>query len=198
MTMVYPGWLRALRGGPRTTTYPRRADPELPDTLPDGSTPALGIARASGPLSLSLAIRHVDGGSCNGCESELTLLNSAVYDLSRFGFTFTPSPRHADLLLVTGVITRSMAPIIRETYASMPSPKRVVAVGGCSAGAELFKRSPEVLLGGLGSLLPVDVVVAGCPPTPLMILEGILKAVGRPAIGASSEGLRVDAAGDRR
>lgn len=177
--MVYPGWLRALRG-PLTTKAPKTPDPALSRSPHEGVTTPNEPAPA-GPLRRSLTIRHVDGGSCNGCESELTLLNSAVYDLSRFGFGFTPSPRHADLLLVTGVVTRGMAPLIRTTYDAMPAPKRVVAVGHCPlAAASASIAAPQVRHpGGLSALVPVDAVAYGCPPSPLTILEAILQAVGR-------------------
>lgn len=130
-------------------------------------------------MARSVAIRHVDAGSCNGCESEISLLSSAVYDLSRFGFSFTPSPRHADILLVTGVITQAMVPMLKETYEAMPAPKRVVAVGGCPMGGDVFAGAPGVI-GDLSKVLPVDVWVPGCPPSPARILAALLEAAGRP------------------
>lgn len=160
--MFYPGWIRALTKGPVTLGRSRRLRPP----------------RGASSLALSLAIRHVDGGSCNGCESELSLLNSAVYDLTRFGITVTPSPRHADLLLITGVITEAMVPVIRTTYNAMPEPRRVVAVGACASGASPFALGPGVRL-SLEDVVPVDVRVPGCPPDPAAILDGILVAMGR-------------------
>ena len=180
--MIYPGWIRALKRGPVTTSYPGRPDPALAETVVGGSHPAYALSPGREVFSRSLAIRHIDAGSCNGCESELQLLNSAVYDLSRFGFIFTPSPKHADLLLVTGVVTNTMVPIIQNTYESMPAPKRVVAVGGCALASEaLLASSSSVVPGGLAALVPVDAEAQGCPPTPLVILDAILRAVGRDA-----------------
>jgi membrane-bound hydrogenase subunit mbhJ len=174
--VIYPGFLRALRKGPATTPYPFGNDPAAgPATPPAHASDAPAPAS---PLRLSLAIRHVDAGSCNGCESEIAMLASCVYDLTRLGFVFTPSPRHADLLLVTGVITEAMVPVLRQTYDAMPAPKRVVAVGGCALGDSLFARQPGVR-GTLEGVVPVDVRVPGCPPTPRAILDGILEAVGR-------------------
>jgi membrane-bound hydrogenase subunit mbhJ len=126
----------------------------------------------------SLAVRHVDTGSCNGCESELTLLGSPAYDFSRFGFSFTPSPRHADALLVTGVVTEAMVPALQAAYDAMPAPKVVVAVGQCALDGHLFRGSPGVI-GDLGRVLPVAARVPGCPPSPNDILATLLRLVGR-------------------
>ncbi len=175
--MIYPGFLRAIRSGPRASPYPFADDPALGASEADASSPRV-VRPPAGPLRVSLAIRHVDAGSCNGCESEIAMLASCVYDLTRLGFVFTPSPRHADLLLVTGVVTEAMAPVVRQTYEAMPAPKRVVAVGGCALGDSVFARMPGVR-GSLEGVVPVDVRVPGCPPTPRAILDGILEAVGR-------------------
>jgi formate hydrogenlyase subunit 7 len=126
----------------------------------------------------SLHIRHVDAGSCNGCESELQLLSSPYYDLARLGLFFTPTPRHADALLVTGVVTRNMEQALRDTYEAMPEPKMVVAAGVCALGGGCFAGGPTTR-GPLDRLLSVDVYVPGCPPTPLTLLHGLLLAVGK-------------------
>lgn len=126
----------------------------------------------------SLHIRHVDAGSCNGCESELQMLGSPVYDLHRLGLFFTPTPRHADCLLVTGVVTRQMEQPLRDTYDAMPEPKLVVAAGACAIGGGAFEGGITVR-GPLDHVLPVDVYVPGCPPSPLALLHALLLAVGR-------------------
>ncbi len=126
----------------------------------------------------SLHIRHVDAGSCNGCESELQMLGSPVYDLHRLGLFFTPTPRHADCLLVTGVVTRQMEQPLRDTYDAMPEPKLVVAAGACAITAGPFDGGLTVR-GPLDHVLPVDVYVPGCPPSPLALLHALLLAVGR-------------------
>jgi len=126
----------------------------------------------------SLHIRHVDAGSCNACESEIKQLTSPYYDLHRLGIFFTTSPRHADLLLVTGPITRAMeAPLLR-TYEAMPDPRLVVAVGACACDGGIFGRSC-LTNGRLSRVLPVDVLIPGCPPTPFALIQGLLLAVGR-------------------
>jgi Ni,Fe-hydrogenase III small subunit len=179
--MFFPGFLRALRRGPATTPFPFAPDPTLPDAVaspPASAATSPAPAPTARPLAYSLAIRHVDAGSCNGCESELAMLASCAYDLSRLGFTFTPSPRHADLLLVTGVVTEAMVPYLRQTYEAMPEPRRVVAVGGCPLGRSPFFGQPGVR-GSLDGVVPVDVYVDGCPPPPRDVLSGILAAVGR-------------------
>jgi Ni,Fe-hydrogenase III small subunit len=126
----------------------------------------------------SLAIREVDAGSCNGCEVEITGLTSPVYDMERFGLHFVASPRHADMLLVTGPVTRNMEIPLRKTYEATPDPKFVVAVGDCAHTCGVFKGSYAVV-GPVSSVIPVDVVVTGCPPEPADILRGILEAIGR-------------------
>ncbi|HEY8952423.1 MAG TPA: NADH-quinone oxidoreductase subunit NuoB [Candidatus Dormibacteraeota bacterium] len=126
----------------------------------------------------SLHIRHVDAGSCNGCESELQMLSTPRYDLARLGLFFTPTPRHADCLLVTGVVTRQMEQALRKTYQAMPSPKLVLAAGVCAIGGGCFAGG-FMTHGPLDEILPVDVYVPGCPPTPLALLHGLLLAVGK-------------------
>lgn len=124
----------------------------------------------------SLHIREVDPGSCNGCELEIGGLNSPYYDLERFGLHFVASPRHADCLLVTGPVTRNMADPLKRTYDATPDPKFVVAVGDCAKDCGIFAGGYGVA-GPVSAIIPVDVVVPGCPPSPRAILAGILKAL---------------------
>jgi len=129
-------------------------------------------------LGRALAIREVDAGSCNGCEIEITGLTSPVYDSERFGIHFVASPRHADMLLVTGPVTRNMEVPLRKTYEATPDPKLVVAVGDCAQTCGVFKGSYAVV-GSVDRVIPVDVFVIGCPPEPADILRGILTALDR-------------------
>ncbi len=129
-------------------------------------------------LGRALAIREVDAGSCNGCELEIQGLASPAYDMERFGMHFVASPRHADLLLVTGPVTRNMEEPLRRTYDATPSPKLVVAVGDCAKTCGVFRGSYAVI-GPVDRIVPVDVTIAGCPPEPADILRGLLDAVGR-------------------
>jgi Ni,Fe-hydrogenase III small subunit len=129
-------------------------------------------------LGRSLHIREVDAGSCNGCEIEITALTNPYYDLERFGLHFVASPRHADCLLVTGPVTRNMAEPLRLTYEATPDPKIVVAVGDCARDCGVFKGSYAVV-GSVDKVIPVDVIVPGCPPEPIDILRGILAAIDR-------------------
>jgi Ni,Fe-hydrogenase III small subunit len=124
-------------------------------------------------LGRSLAIREVDAGSCNGCELEIHALNNAFYDLERFGLRFVASPRHADVLLVTGPVTRNMREALERTYQATPDPKWVVAVGDCAADGGIFAGSYAVA-GGVDAVVPVDLHIRGCPPTPLQLLQGLL------------------------
>jgi Ni,Fe-hydrogenase III small subunit len=132
---------------------------------------------ARGRLGRSLAIREVDGGSCNGCELEIHALNNAFYDLERFGFRFVASPRHADVLLVTGPVTKNMREALERTYAATPDPKWVVAVGDCAANGGIFAGSYAVE-GGVSRVVPVDLHVRGCPPDPVALLKGLLALIG--------------------
>lgn len=127
-------------------------------------------------LGRTLAIREVDAGSCNGCEIEISGLTSPVYDSERFGIHFVASPRHADLLLVTGPVTRNMEVPLRKTYEATPDPKLVVAVGDCAKTCGVFKGS-YAIAGSVDQIIPVDVFVTGCPPEPADILRGILTAI---------------------
>jgi len=127
-------------------------------------------------LGRSLAIREVDAGSCNGCELEIHALNNPVYDVERFGLKFVASPRHADVLLVTGPVTWNMKVALERTYAAMPSPKWVVAAGDCAANCGVFAGSYAVA-GPVSSVIPVDLHIRGCPPEPIDILKGLLALV---------------------
>jgi Ni,Fe-hydrogenase III small subunit/formate hydrogenlyase subunit 6/NADH:ubiquinone oxidoreductase subunit I len=129
-------------------------------------------------LGRSLHIREVDAGSCNGCEIEIVGLNSPIYDLERFGIHFVASPRHADMLLVTGPVSRNMELALRKTYDAMPAPRLVVAVGACGCSGGIFGQN-YASLGGVDKVLPVDVYIPGCPPNPYALLHGILTAIGR-------------------
>jgi Ni,Fe-hydrogenase III small subunit len=135
-------------------------------------------ARASALFGRALAIRQVDAGSCNGCELEIGGLTGPVYDMERFGLHLVASPRHADMLLVTGPVTRNMAVPLRKTYDATPDPKLVVAVGDCARTCGVFAGSYAVA-GPVDTIVPVDVYVDGCPPEPTAILRGILAALGR-------------------
>lgn len=135
-------------------------------------------ARARRLFGRALAVREVDAGSCNGCEIEITGLTSPVYDSERFGIHFVASPRHADLLLVTGPVTRNMEVPLRKTWEATPEPRLVVAVGDCAKTCGVFRGSYAVA-GSVDRVVPVDVFVAGCPPEPADILRGILAALDR-------------------
>src|SRR3972149_677653 len=126
----------------------------------------------------SLAIRFVDAGSCNACELEVHAVNNPIYDCERFGIHFTASPRFADMLLVTGPVTRNMEIALKRTYDAMPTPKLVVALGDCAFNGGVFGESYSTI-GGIDKVIPVDVFINGCPPTPSGILNGILRAVAR-------------------
>jgi Ni,Fe-hydrogenase III small subunit len=133
-------------------------------------------------LGRSLSIREVDAGSCNGCELEIHALNNPIYDVERFGIKFAASPRHADVLLVTGPVTHNMRVALERTYAATPGPKWVVAVGDCAAGCGVYSES-YATVGAVDSVVPVDLVIAGCPPKPVDLLKGLLtlmeKATGK-------------------
>jgi Ni,Fe-hydrogenase III small subunit len=124
-------------------------------------------------LGRSLSIREVDAGSCNGCELEIHALNNAFYDLERFGLRFVASPRHADVLMVTGPVSRNMREALERTYNATPDPKWVVAVGDCAVDGGIFAGSYAVA-GGVASVVPVDLHIRGCPPSPVKLLEGLL------------------------
>jgi len=129
-------------------------------------------------LGRSLSIRQVDAGSCNGCELEIGALGNPIYDIERFGIHFVASPRHADMLLVTGPVTRNMELALRKTYDATPEPRLVVAVGACGISGGIFGTN-YATRGGIDQVIPVDVYIPGCPPRPEALLHGILLAVGR-------------------
>src|SRR5512135_1855856 len=159
--------LESLTHGPLTEAPPKPDEAGLAEL-------AQSLERAArARLGRSLSIRHVDAGSCNGCELELHALSNAFYDLERLGLRFVASPRHADVLTVTGPVTRNMREALERTYHAMPGPKWVVAVGGCARDGGLFAGSPQCA-GGAAAVLPVDLWIAGCPPTPLALLSGLL------------------------
>jgi len=141
------------------------------------------IARS---LGRSLAIREVDAGSCNACELEIHALSNAFYDVERFGIRFVASPRHADLLLVTGPVTLNMREALERTYAATPAPKWVVAVGDCGGGCGIFADS-YACVGAVSKVIPVDLVIRGCPPTPTDLLQGLLELLsGGAALGVNT------------
>jgi len=127
-------------------------------------------------LGRALSIREVDAGSCNACELEIHALNNVVYDLERFGLRFVASPRHADVLLVTGPVTHNMRMALERTYAATPAPKWVVAVGECARDGGLFAGS-AACVGGVSAVVPVDLHIPGCPPSPTALLRGLLALV---------------------
>jgi Ni,Fe-hydrogenase III small subunit/formate hydrogenlyase subunit 6/NADH:ubiquinone oxidoreductase subunit I len=134
--------------------------------------------RIAGRLGRSLHVRQVDAGSCNGCELEITATANPVFDLERFGIHFVASPRHADVLLVTGPVTRNMELALRRTYEAAPEPRVVVAVGACGCSGGIFGEGTYASVGGVDRVLPVDVYVPGCPPRPQAILNALLIAMG--------------------
>ncbi|MFI5177734.1 MAG: NADH-quinone oxidoreductase subunit B family protein [Vicinamibacterales bacterium] len=153
------------------------------EPLPAGSSDLVALthevqARTRALFGRALAIREVDAGSCNGCELEIGGLAGPVYDMERFGLHFVASPRHADLLLVTGPVTRNMVVPLQKTYEATPDPKLVVAVGDCARSCGVFAGSYAVA-GRVDEFVPVDAYVDGCPPEPVDILKGILQALGR-------------------
>ena len=146
---------------------------------PSDEEPGKRIAAAiQNLLGHSLAIRQVDAGSCNGCEQEIVALNNPVHDIERFGIHFVASPRHADMLLVTGPVTRNMELALRKPLAATPAPKVVVAVGACGISGGIFGTN-YASLGGVDAVIPVDVYIPGCPPRPEALLHGILLALGQ-------------------
>src|SRR6266513_3306388 len=159
--------LESLTHGPLTEAPPRPGEAALAEL-------AQGVDRAAkARLGRSLSIRQVDAGSCNGCELEIHALNNAFYDLERFGLRFVASPRHADVLLVTGPVTKNMREALERTYNATPSPKWVVAVGDCAFDGGIFSQSYAVV-GGVSAVIPVDLHIRGCPPTPVALLRGLL------------------------
>jgi Ni,Fe-hydrogenase III small subunit len=153
---------------PLTERKPRFEDKEL-------ASLALQLNKAARKkLGRSLSIRQVDAGSCNGCELEIHALSNAFYDIERFGIRFVASPRHADVLLVTGPVTKNMREALERTYAATPAPKWVVAVGDCAIDGGVFAESYAVE-GAVANVVPVDLHIRGCPPRPAQLLEGLLR-----------------------
>src|SRR5512138_2734696 len=159
--------LKRLVQGPLTEPAPAADDAALAEL-------AARVDRAARRrLGRSLSIRQVDAGSCNGCELEIHALNNAFYDLERLGLHFVASPRHADVLMVTGPVTKNMREALLRTYNATPDPKWVVAVGACAADGGIFAKSYAVE-GGVKDVIPVDLTVRGCPPNPRQLLKGLL------------------------
>ena len=155
------------------THLPLTERPPAPDDAALAEMAASVDRAARRRLGRSLAIREVDAGSCNGCELEIHALNNAFYDLERFGLRFVASPRHADVLMVTGPVTKNMREALERTYNATPDPKWVVAVGDCAADGGLFSGSYAVV-GGVSTVVPVDLHIRGCPPQPVQLLAGLL------------------------
>ncbi|HLK83340.1 MAG TPA: NADH-quinone oxidoreductase subunit B family protein [Xanthobacteraceae bacterium] len=151
--------------------------PDADDAALDELGGALA-ARGRRLLGRSLTIREVDAGSCNGCELEIHALNNSVYDIERFGLRFAASPRHADVLLVTGPVTHNMKVALERTYAATPDPKWVVAVGDCGCGCGVFEGSYAVA-GAVDKVIPVDLHIRGCPPRPIDLLRGLIALVDK-------------------
>ncbi len=162
------------RTGILTEELPRSDDPVLQQV---GERLRTAVGEMFGG---SLAIREVDAGSCNGCELEIHALNNPYYGIERFGVHFVASPRHADMLLVTGPVSRHMEAALRRTYDATPDPKLVIAVGECGANGGEFGVS-YASCGAVSNVIPVDAVVRGCPPAPLDLMRGILEAIGQRA-----------------
>ena len=163
--------LRTIIATGIVTEAPPREDPALRvrEALP---------AKVREVLGRALCIRQVDAGSCNGCELEIHALNNPLYNIEGLGIRFVASPRHADLLLVTGPVSRHMALALRRTYEAMPDPKLVVALGDCGCSGGIFGES-YASCGRVSNVIPVDVAVPGCPPTPIALMQGILTAISR-------------------
>lgn len=166
--------LRSLFSSPVTIDGPAPADSALDEV---GRALEARVRRLYGR---SLTIREVDAGSCNGCELEIHALNNSVYDAERFGLRFVASPRHADVLLVTGPVTRNMRVALERSYAATPEPKWVVAVGDCGCGCGVFEGSYAVV-GAVEKVIPVDLSIRGCPPRPLDLLKGLVALVDKTA-----------------
>ena len=162
--------LQGLLRPPLTEKAPLREDATLAEL-------GAALATASGQrLGHSLSIRQVDAGSCNGCELEIHALGNAFYDLERFGLRFVASPRHADVLLVTGPVTKNMREALERTYAATPNPKWVVAVGDCAFDGGVFAGG-YACVGAVSDVIPVDLHIGGCPPDPIALLKGLIALV---------------------
>ena len=141
-------------------------------------TGKLLMTKIRATLGRSLHIRHVDVGSCNACDFEMNALNNPIYDLQQYGIDFVPAPRHADMLMVTGVVTRNLTQALLMTYEAVPNPKIVMAVGACAASGQVFGSS-YAIRGAVDDLVPVDIYVPGCPPRPQALLYGLLLAIDK-------------------
>lgn len=170
--------LRSLFARPVTVSAPMPEDAALAEV---GKTLELHAQRLFGR---SITIREIDAGSCNACELEIHALNNAIYDIERFGIRFAASPRHADVLLVTGPVSKNMKIALERTYAATPAPKWVVAVGDCACGCGVFADS-YATVGSVEKVVPVDLHIRGCPPRPIDLLKGLIalmdKATALPA-----------------
>jgi len=158
---------KSIINGPLTEPAPGAEDAEL------AAFAAEVDHKARVRLGRSLSIREIDAGSCNGCELEINALANAFYDLERFGLRFVASPRHADVLLVTGPVTKSMGEALLRTYQATPAPKWVVAAGDCALDGGVFAGS-YACVGGVSTVIPVDLHIPGCPPTPVALLKGLI------------------------
>jgi Ni,Fe-hydrogenase III small subunit len=168
--------LKTLLSRPVTIAAPSAADIALAET---------GRAleeRARKLFGRAITIREVDAGSCNGCELEIHALSNAVYDVERFGIRFAASPRHCDVLMVTGPVTHNMKVALERTYAATPAPKWVVAVGDCGCGCGVFEGSYAVV-GGVDKVIPVDLHIRGCPPRPIELLKGLIALMEKATAG---------------
>ena len=168
---------QSLVRSPLTEPRPKSDDPEL------ATLAAKLDATAQRRLGRSLSIREIDAGSCNGCELEINALSNAFYDLERFGLKFVASPRHADVLFVTGPVTKNMREALERTYHATPDPKWVVAVGDCAIDGGLFAGSYAVV-GGVSTVVPVNLHIRGCPPRPSDLLRGLLALLEGPGPSA--------------
>jgi Ni,Fe-hydrogenase III small subunit len=166
--------LKSLFARP-VTVPPPQADADALEEIGRALT-----ARGRKLFGRSITIREVDAGSCNGCELEIHALNNSVYDVERFGLKFAASPRHADVLLVTGPVTRNMKVALERTYAATPDPKWVVAVGDCGCGCGVFEGSYAVI-GAVDRVIPVDLHIRGCPPRPIDLLSGLIALMDKAA-----------------
>lgn len=166
----------------RKLLFKNMVSASLTEPAPEADTAAVaelaraleGAARRT--LGRSLSIRHVDAGSCNGCELEVHALSNVFYDLERFGLHFVASPRHADVLFVTGPVTHNMRVALERTYNATPDPKWVVAIGSCALDGGLFAGS-YACVGGVSKVVPVDLHIPGCPPSPTALLQGLIALV---------------------
>jgi Ni,Fe-hydrogenase III small subunit len=171
--------LKSLFARPVTIAAPSVADVVLEETG------RVLEERARRLFGRSITIREVDAGSCNGCELEIHALSNAVYDVERFGIRFAASPRHCDVLLVTGPVAHNMKVALERTFAAMPAPKWVVAVGDCACGCGVFEGSYAVI-GAVEKVIPVDLHIMGCPPRPIDLLKGLIALMEKATAKAGS------------